>query len=222
MGRFEGARIDAEADRYGECGVSAPPNSSGPGRRFWIALGVSALALALVAALACGLLLFVLRDRLAGLVGDPVDSWEGAAAQTATITVYRPAYLPPGTGEPSLSISHPFEGVEEVRAMYGTGLVIVQSNAALEAEDPSEHQPASVEGAGEAYFVPGPVRTLVVDEGGTWVMLEGLPDAELLRIAQSLEPLPSSTVPLARTVGPSRWAQRVSDISNYGSAEWTI
>ncbi len=176
--------------------MSAPADTSGSSRRFWIVLAVSALVLMVLLVVACGLLWFVLRDRLVGLVGDPVGSWEGAAAEATMVRLYRPGYLPPGTGESFLSISRPIEGVEEVRAMYGTGLVIVQSNAALQAEDPSEHEPASVEGAGEAYFVPGPVRTLVVDEGGTWVTLQGLPDAELIRIAESLEPVHAASVPM--------------------------
>lgn len=175
--------------------MSAPVDTSGSSRRFWVVLGVSAIVLVVLVALACGLLWFLLRDRVAGLLGDPVGSWEDAATGATTITVYRPGYLPPGTGEPFLSISHPVEGVEEVRAWYATGLAIVQSNAALQAEDPREHEPVSLESAGEAYFVSAPIRTLVVHKGGTWVTVEGVPDPELVRIVESLEPVNLAPVP---------------------------
>ena len=122
-------------------------------------------------------------DRLGGGVG----GWRQAAAQVE-MPLYRPAYLPPGAGDPRIRVVRPVEQVEEVIARYPGGLSLEQSNQQTVLPRPGEGE-ARVAGAETAYFATFAQRTLVVRKPGAWINISGLPDAELIRVAESLRPV---------------------------------
>ncbi len=175
-----------------------PQYKNSPRRGLWIALGLSAGTLILLI-LACAALALVVSDNTGRLgwilgVGERADSWDDASSRV-NIELYEPDSLPPGAGDPVISVFRPFEGVEEVRAQYPSGLVVAQSNAES-VNNPPRKQPVQVRGFDEAYFETFEQRTLVLRKGPvdnayghTWIMLSGASDPDLFRIAESMRPV---------------------------------
>lgn len=164
--------------------------------RLWIRLGVAAGGCLVLLLMACTALALLNRDRLAGLFPETVGSWTEAASRVS-ITVYAPGYVPPGAGEPRIGVSRPIPEVEQVEALYPSGLSISQSIAYTADQDGDRGEPLEVAGAEEAYIGDIPMRMLQVRKGNTWIALTGAPDAELLRVAASLEQVfaPPPTLP---------------------------
>lgn len=108
-------------------------------------------------------------------------------AREVSFQVYQPGYLPPDSGEPLHRVPAARAGVQEAVARYPSGLIFEQSNEqSVVGQDTT---PATVRGAEEAYFADFAQRTLVLRKGGTWITLAGAPDAELVRVAESLQPV---------------------------------
>lgn len=164
--------------------TSNPPSR----RRFWIGLGVGVAGCLLVVAIVCIAVLVFGRGLSARLVGDPAKSWADAASQVE-VELYEPGYLPPGAGQPRIGIFRPAEGVEEIRVGYPNGITIEESNARTEFTGMATAA-ATIDIADEAYFVENNSRRLVINLGGTsfgtWIILSGAPDEQLVQIGESL------------------------------------
>ena len=119
------------------------------------------------------------------VIGRPATTWEDVASKV-TFVPYRPSYLPPDAGTPGFRIFRPYEHFEEVVITYENGLVIKEGNFETE-NNLGEEQPTQVRGAEEARFDKFDERTLVFRKVDTWVMLSGVSDEELLRVAESMD-----------------------------------
>ncbi len=169
-------------EAYQDPAVRRPARRRGPW--FWVALGAGGCVLLVV--LACAAL--ALAGNIFGrrIAGNVTTDWATAAERT-NLELYRPAYLPDDAGQPQIIPIGFGETVQTVTATYGNGLTLVQVN-----QNPSQQggETAEVEGADEAYFGrTGQGRALNVRRGQTWISLLGQPDRELIRIAESLEPV---------------------------------
>ena len=164
--------------------TSKPPRR----RRNWapLAVGGSAVAL-LIAILAMVGVLLVQQRNTPGVAGGIVPGWREAATQVG-FQLYEPGYLPTGAGPAEIRVVRPQERVDEVGIRYSGSLRIEQSPVQTVVGS-GDRSAATVRGADQAYFVQFAQRTLVVRKGGTWISLSGAPDAELVRIAESLSPV---------------------------------
>jgi hypothetical protein len=160
-------------------------------RRPWARVAIGAGILIALTMLILGAVVAVGRTAL-DMIGLHVDlaathSWSEAASRTQ-LRVYQPAYLPAISGTPEIRTASLGEIAQDLTAEYPGGLTISESEGPSASGDPIEA--VSVRGAERAYFdtFEG-ARILVVGKGDTWVLLSGLEDQELIRVAESLRPV---------------------------------
>ena len=115
-----------------------------------------------------------------------VRGWPQAARLARTDT-FEPAYLPNGTGEPTLTVRGvPGDSSRPVSAAYGSGLVVRQAH--IDVDPQLEDESAEVDGADDAWWGTVQETThLYVRRGETLVILSGVPEDELIRTAVSLD-----------------------------------
>ncbi len=148
-------------------------------------LGGAVAAFLIGALLVCVAAITVLREGGGG--GSNFVAGYQEVASEVSFQVYQPGYLPPDSGEPLHRVPAARAGIQEAVARHPGGLILEQSNE--QSVIGQDTTPATVQGAEEAYFADFAQRTLVLRKGGTWITLAGAPDSELVRVAESLQPV---------------------------------
>lgn len=172
---------------------------------FGAGLGVGAGTAVLLVALACVALGLLSASRASAPDwGEGVTAGNGTTYQWELVPemavrldpVYKPDYLPPRVGNPTIRVTTSGEA-ETMTATYAGGLVLRQTNSALrEIVGGTGLEPAAVRGSEEAGFARWRgVRALLFRKGDSWLVLSGQPDAELVRVAESLRALPETGSP---------------------------
>ncbi len=110
------------------------------------------------------------------------------AAVNAKMTVYKPTYLPPGSGEPNILTLNVGNGVKSLTAQYAGGkLAISEVNRV---QKPNDGRATTVRGADQAWFTSQRGRhELVIIRDGTTIQLLGPSDSDLLKVGESLQPV---------------------------------
>ncbi len=173
-----------------------------PGRGgFWMGVGVGAGSGVVLAALACVALTLFSASRASAPGGEDVTASNGTTYQWELVPemavrlapVYEPGYLPPGVGYPTIRVTTSGES-ETMTATHAGGLVLRQTNSELrKIVGGARLEPTRVRASEEAGFARWRgVRALLVRKGDSWLILSGQPDAELVRVAESLRPLPET------------------------------
>lgn len=129
---------------------------------------------------------FIFGKNLQGQMNNTkTDKWTDIVNDT-DIEVYAPKYVPSGAGKPQI-VALGVGGFKTVQAKYtNSPLVIAESNNG--GNDNSQNKRnAQVNGAKEAWFTDNKNgNSLVVHKGSTWIIITGVKDDEMLKIANSL------------------------------------
>ena len=176
---------------------------SRPGFRAGLGVGIgTGVVLVALACVALGLL--SASRASAPTRGEDVTAGNGTTYQWELVSemavrldpVYEPAYLPPGVDYPMIRVTTSGQS-ETMTATYAGGLVLRQTNSELrEIVGGTGLEPTAVRGSEEAGFARWRgVKALLFRKGDSWLVLSGQPDAELVRVAESLQAFPETGGP---------------------------